>query len=131
MFIDSIGSMVRCPCYEEYRGQISGIMYSGLDNEIHIYPRESADGWDNDHPCTLSILVKGKEAVMNYFSEGNEEMFASTGDLDREEDFSWYIGANYYSAPGYQIVSLDKALECALQFFHSQEKPSCIAWEEL
>ncbi|QUH20586.1 hypothetical protein [Alkaliphilus sp. B6464] len=30
-----------------------------------------------------------------------------------------------------QVIPSMAALECALQFFHSQERPSCIEWEEL
>jgi len=112
--------------YEEYEQQIRQILYAGQDNEIHLYHEESTDD-----PCTLSILVKGRQAVVNYFSEDNEEIFASIGDLGREDDFRWQIGGNDYSVAGYQILSIEKALQCASAFFHTQEKPSCIEWEEL
>ena len=69
--------------------------------------------------------------MVNYFSEGNEEMSASIGDLDREDDVRWQIGENDYSVAGYQILSLEKAMQCALQFFWRQGKPTCIACEAL
>ena len=65
------------------------------------------------------------------FSEDNEEMFASIGNLNREDNFRWQIGGNDYSVTGYQILSIEKALQCASAFYHTQEKPSCIEWEEL
>lgn len=131
MFIEDLSSCSGYLKYEEFEQQIRKILCSGQDNEIQLYLRESTDGWNADYPCTLSILVKDQQAVVNYFSEDNEEIFASTGDLDREDDFRWQIGANDYSVAGYQILSIEKALQCALQFFHTQEKPSCIEWEEL
>lgn len=131
MYINDFNGCVACHCYEEYEQQIREIMCSGQDNEIQLYTRESTDGWSTDYPCSLSILIRQDQAVVNYFSEGNEEMFASTGDMKREDDFRWQIGAYDYSVAGYQILTIEKALQCALDFFHSQEKPSCIEWEEL
>ena len=31
----------------------------------------------------------------------------------------------------YTIIPLDLGIECAKQFFHSQERPSCIEWDDL
>lgn len=126
MFINDLNCCHEYLDYEEYERQIRQILYAGQDNEIHLYREESTD-----EPCTLSILVKGRQAVVNYFSEDNEEIFASIGDLGREDDFRWLIGGNDYSVAGYQILSIETALQCASAFFHTQEKPSCIEWEEL
>lgn len=131
MFVSDLKDCVECLSYEEYEQQIQSVICSGLDNEIQLYMRESEDRWSTDYPCTLSILIKGRQAVVNYFSEGNEEMSASIGDLDREDDVRWQIGENDYSVAGYQILSLEKAMQCALQFFWRQGKPTCIAWEAL
>ena len=117
MFVSDLKDCVECLSYEEYEQQIQSVICSGLDNEIQLYMRESKDRWSTDYPCTLSILIKGRQAVVNYFSEGNEEMSASIGDLDREDDVRWQIGENDYSVAGYQILSLEKAMQCALQFF--------------
>ena len=110
MFINDLNCCHEYLDYEEYEQQIRQILYAGQDNEI---------------------LVKGRQAVVNYFSEDNEEIFASIGDLGWEDDFRWQIGGNDYSVAGYQILSIEKALQCASAFFHTQEKPSCIEWEEL
>lgn len=131
MFINDLNRCNEYLNYEEYEQQIRQILYAGQDNELHLYHKESTDGWNVDEPCTLSILVKGQQAVVNYFSEDNVEIFASIGDLDREDDFRWQIGVNDYSVAGYQILSIEKALQCALEFYHTQEKPTCIEWEEL
>lgn len=131
MFINDLSGCIKCLNYKEYEQQIEKILCSSEDNEIELYIRESTDGWNIDYPCTLSILLKNKQAVVNYFSEGNKEMYVSLEDTDREDDFRWQIGANDYSVTGRQILSIKKALQCALQFFDSQEKPSCIEWEEL
>jgi hypothetical protein len=126
MFINDLNCCHEYLDYEEYEQQIRQILYADQDNEIHLYHEESTDD-----PCALSILVKGRQAVVNYFSEDNEEIFASIGDLVREDDFRWQIGGNDYSVAGYQILSIEKALQCASAFFHTQKKPSCIEWEEL
>ena len=126
MFINDLNCCHEYLDYEEYERQIRQILYADQDNEIYLYHEESTDD-----PCALSILVKGRQAVVNYFSEDNEEIFASIGDFVREDDFRWQIGGNDYSAAGYQILSIEKALQCASAFFHTQKKPSCIEWEEL
>ena len=131
MFIDDLCGCNEYLDYAEYQEQIRQILCSGQDNEIHLSMRDSTDGWNADYPCTLSILVKDQQAVVNYFSEDNEEMFASIGNLNREDNFRWQIGGNDYSVTGYQILSIEKALQCASAFYHTQEKPSCIEWEEL
>ncbi|MDE5697832.1 MAG: hypothetical protein K2I96_10560 [Lachnospiraceae bacterium] len=131
MYINDLNGCVECHSYKEYEQQIREMTGSGRDNEIQLYMRESSDGWNMDFPCSLSILIKENQAAVNYFSEGNEEMFASIGDMNRDDDFQWKIGAYDYSVAGYQILSIEKTLECALEFFHSQKKPACIEWETL
>lgn len=131
MFIRDFDGCIECFSYEEYKQQLRKIMFSKKDNEIELYTRESIDGWNLDFPCLLSILIKGQQAVVNYFSEENKEMYVSIGDIDRDDDFRWQIGAYDYSVAGYQILTIEKALQCALQFFYAQQKPSCIAWHEL
>lgn len=119
MFINDLNCCHEYSDYEEYEQQIRQILYAGQDNEIHLYHEESTDD-----PCTLSILVKGRQAVVNYFSEDNEEIFASIGDLGWEDDFRWQIGGNDYSVAGYQILSIEKALQCASAFFiHRKNRP--------
>ncbi len=131
MYIDSLKGTVEYQKFEEYKEIISAMILSGAENEIHIYAAECDDDMDEEDPATLSILVKNGQTVVNYFSVGNETLFASVGDMERDGNLEWKIGSETYSATQYQLISLEKALECALQFFASQEKPDCIEWEEL
>ncbi len=77
MFIDDLCGCNEYLDYAEYQEQIRQILCSGQDNEIHLSMRESTDGWNADYPCTLSILVKDQQAVVNYFSEDKYEIFSS------------------------------------------------------
>lgn len=110
MFINDLSGCIECLNYEEYEQQIEKIMCSKKDNEIELYTRESIDGWNMDYPCTLSILLKNQQAVVNYFSEDNKEIYVSIGDINKEDDFRWQIGANDYSVAGYQMLSIEKTL---------------------
>lgn len=48
--------------------------------------------------------------MVNYFSEDNKEIYVSIGDINKEDDFRWQIGANDYSVAGYQMLSIEKTL---------------------
>ena len=67
--------------------------------------------------------------MVNYFSEGNKEMYASIGDLSKDGEAVFENGK--YHIAEYQVIPIEKALECALLFWDSQEKPNNIQWEEL
>lgn len=75
------------------------------------------------------LLVKDMQAVVNYFSENNSQMFASKGDMSKDGAVDFENGQ--YEVAAYQVIPTTAASECALQFFYSQEKPSCIQWEKL
>lgn len=124
MFISSNLGTVQCINFSEYEEHINECIKHDPGNEIWCSCNNSTE----DYPC-LSILVKGGKAAINYFSENNAAMFSSVGDLSKDGTVKFEGGQ--YEAAAYQIVPLMSALECALQFFHSQEKPSCIEWEEL
>jgi len=66
MFINDLSGCIKCLNYKEYEQQIEKILCSSEDNEIELYIRESTDGWNIDYPCPLSILLKNKQAVVNY-----------------------------------------------------------------
>lgn len=88
---------------------------------------------DNSYPC-LAILVNNKEkkqaAVINYFEQENGNMYVSVGDTQKE-DIVKFGEYKQYQVAAYQIISIEEALECAIQFFYRQELPCCIQWEEL
>ena len=124
MFVSSHKGTALCVTFLEYRKYMEESIHYNSGNEIWCSSHEGPE----DFPC-LAILVKGDEAVVNYFSENNAEMFASLGDTTKDGIAQFQNGQ--YEVMAYQVISSLSALECALQFFHSQEKPSCIEWEEL
>lgn len=124
MFVSSNLGTVECTTFSDYQAYIKRCIEHNSGNEIWC----SCDGKPQSHPC-LSILVKGKETVVNYFSESNSEMFASLGDVSRDGTVEFENGQ--YDIVAYQIIDAKKAMECALQFFCNQGKPSCIKWQEL
>ncbi|MEO3946881.1 hypothetical protein [Gorillibacterium sp. CAU 1737] len=123
MVISSKFGEVPCLTLAEYEAQLKSSLFASPGNEIWCYRQEG-----QDFPC-LSILVKDTKAVVNYFSEDNGQMFASLGDLSQEGLACFENGK--YEVAAYQVIQPQSALECALHFFRSPEKPSCIQWEEL
>jgi len=124
MFVSSNLGTIECITFSEYEEQIRECIKYNPSNEIWCSCAEDPD----IYPC-LAILVKGEEAVVNYFSENNDRMFASVGDLSKDGEVEFEGGQ--YEVDAYQIIPSMAALECALQFFYSQERPPCIEWEEL
>lgn len=79
-----------------------------------------------EYPC-LSILVQGEKAAVHYFS--GEEIYVSRGESG-EGGAAAFAGGKYKVQAG-QLVTASAALECALEFFDSQKRPSSLSWEEL
>lgn len=115
---------IQCDSYDEYEKHLKEAILNTPGNEIWC----SCNGGSDDYPC-IAILTKDTSAVVNYFSEQNGGIYASIGDMSKNGTAEFENGQ--YSAAEYQIIPADMALECALQFYHSQKRPSCIKWEEL
>lgn len=111
-----------CPSFEEYEARLKACFSPEEDSEIWCAQEEGG------YPC-LSILLKGEQAVVNYFAEEGGDMAVSFGDENAEETVEFCGGQ--YEIASYQVIPSSDALECALAFFHSQEIPDCIDWEEL
>lgn len=124
MFVSSNLGTIQCITFSEYKEHITKCIKHNPGNEIWCSHHKGPE----DYPC-LSILVKGEDAVINYFSDNNTEMFTSLGDILNNNIVKFENGQ--YEVAAYQVISLPSALECSLQFFHSQERPLCIKWEEL
>ena len=75
-------------------------------------------------------LVKGDQAVVNYFEEEDGgEMLVSFGDEDAEDIVTFCDGQ--YEIAAWQVIPAADAMACALEFFHTQNAPDCIDWGEL
>lgn len=122
MTICSNDGTIECSTYDEYKEQINKCFNNPSGNEIWCSHS------NKEYPC-ISILVNGIQAVCNYFSENNEEMFASLGNIHTDGTVEFLDGQ--YTAAAYQVIKADEALECALKFYYSDLKPNCIKWEKL
>ncbi len=104
--------------------------------ELENFIRESSsnspdDIWisaDAQYPC-LAILLNGNAACVHYFLDDQGDMWQSVG--YGEEDITFVINGEKTDMPADCIISLDQAIECAKQFYYSQDKPSCLKWREL
>lgn len=112
-----------CNSRDDFKAQMLVCMRQEQGNEIWCSLS------NEDEFPTLSILTSQLGAVVNYFSEENEEQFASVGAM--EEDGCEAFLNGQYEVAVYQIISLEKALECALEFYDTHERPECIEWEEI
>lgn len=81
-----------------------------------------------DYPC-LAILLNGKDACVHYFLNDKGDMWQSVGYGDT--DVAFLSHGNQLEMPADSVISLDKAIECAKQFYATLEKPNCIEWREL
>ncbi len=122
MNVSSKSGSCLCPFPEEYEAHLKTCFTSEEDNEIWCAAEEGG------FPC-LSILVKGEQAVVNYFAEEGGDMAASFGEEDAEGTIDFCGGQ--YEIAAYQVIPAADAMKCALMFFQSQEIPDCIDWEEL
>lgn len=122
MFISSNTGSFSRDSFEEYKAALEACFQP--ENEIWCSRTE-----EDKYPC-LSILVKGDQAVVNYFEEENGgEMLVSFGDEDAE-DIVTFCGGQYEIA-AWQVIPAADAMACALEFFHTQNAPDCIDWGEL
>lgn len=124
MFVSSNLGTQECNIFSEYEKHIQEAVFHHPGNEIWC----SLHGVPEDYPC-LSILVKGNDAVVNYFAVDNTEMFASVGDMQRRGVIDFENGQ--YEIAAYQAIPPVSAMNAALEFFHNQARPSCIEWDEL
>ena len=122
MFISSNIGSFPCNSLEEYKVHLETCFQQ--ENEIWCSQSE-----ESKYPC-LSILVKSDQAVVNYFEvEDGGEMLVSFGDEDAEDIVSFCDGQ--YEIAAWQVIPASDAMECALEFFQSQNAPGCIDWGEL
>ena len=125
MFISSNGGTIEVFELEDFKTELERCMNAEGGNEIWC----SLHGTPEDYP-SLSILADEAAAVVNYFGDENgNDMFASLGDVSQEETLEFLDGQ--YEVAGYQAISKESALQAALQFFETHERPDCIEWEEL
>lgn len=91
-----------------------------------------AEIWLSDqepYPC-LAILTNQGEANLTYFAS-EEEFYGSLGDFNRDDGVLFKAGGQDTEMAAYTVVSLELAIECALEFFRSNAKPTLIEWAEL
>ena len=121
MVISYDKNIISCASIEEYQRHLI-LAFSNLDDEIWI----SEYGKEDELPC-IGILINGQDAVINFFSE--EINCVSVGNTNREDTINFCNGG--YSVCGYQIVSKDIALKCAMDFYETKMCSQDIVWEEL
>lgn len=124
MFIESNEGTIEVSVLEDFKKELEQCFHVDGGNEIWC----SMLGMPDDYPC-LSILVDQTDAVVNYFADDNGNMFASIGDTSQDDTVTFLDGQ--YEVAAYQIISGDLAMQAALQFFETQERPDCIEWEDL
>ncbi len=66
---------------------------------------------------------------INYFSENNEEQYVSIGD-QQCGGMEKFLGGQY-EVERCQIISYEDAMECAMEFFKTQQRPDNIEWDAL
>lgn len=83
---------------------------------------------DVDYPC-LAILINENYACVHYFLNDAGDMWQSVGYGDK--DVVFVSNGDKSDMPADCVISLDKAIECAKEFYHTLDRPSCIEWRRL
>ena len=83
---------------------------------------------NTEYPC-LSILINGNYACVHYFLDDEGDMWQSVGDGDK--DVTFVINGGKSDLPADSVIPLEKAIECARQFYDTLDKPTCLEWREL
>lgn len=81
-----------------------------------------------EYPC-LAILLNGNAACVHYFLNEEGDMWQSVGYGDR--DIVFESNGDKSEMPANTVISIEKAIECAKQFYNIQKQPECIEWREL
>lgn len=121
MYIVSNNGDFECNSIEEYKH----ILTRCFENENEIWISMHSD---EEIPC-LSILTGKIGFCINYFSENNEEQYVSIGDQQCEGMEKFLDGQ--YEVERCQIISYEDAMECAIEFFETQQRPDNIEWDAL
>ena len=116
----------------------SGDIECLIEEEIETLIRESSfkpfdDIWigsEERYPC-LAILINKELACVHYFLNDYGDAYQSIGNYKETNTVEFIAGGEKTELPYYSVVTLDKAIECAKQFFLVQNLPSCIEWNEL
>lgn len=119
MTISSSLATETCSDMGQYKAALARHM--AVNNEVWISPEGVK------YP-SMGLLIKGADACVHFF-EDDEGQFASVGDMEQEDIVLFEVGQ--YEVAAYQVVSLQQAMECALEFYDGQVLPACIDWEEL
>lgn len=82
-----------------------------------------------EYPC-LALLINEQTACIHYFAS-SAQCYQSLNETGSYKTIEFYMENQELSLPGSAILPLSKAIECAKQFFLSQNKPSCIKWLKL
>lgn len=121
MYIVSNSGDFECNSIEEYKN----ILTRCFKNEDEIWISMHTD---EEFPC-LSILTGEIGATVTYFSENNEEQYVSAGNQE-DEGLEKFLGGQY-EVERCQIISYEEAIECAMEFFETLQRPNNIEWDAL
>lgn len=123
MLISSDTGDFICNSLEEYRKAIRTCVDTLTDYEIWCGKGKEK------YPC-IGIIGNQSCSAMNYFAK-EDEMYASLGDMEKEGVMDFKTKSEIYEIAAYQLIPLERMMECADEFFHKMELPTCIEWEEL
>lgn len=114
-----------------------GLVNCDNPNDVERILRECAadsdDIWifgESEYPC-LAIPVGGEKAVVHYFLTEQEGHYQSVGDRDADGTTTFLAGGDRWDAPNDIVVPLSVAIECVKQFLATQERPTCVEWDEI
>lgn len=110
-------------------------IFQSVDDVIEFVQtaaQKKADLWiskDSEYPC-LAVCTNEQYAAVNFFQNDTGDIWLSYNDKNHNEITFIADGAQWCPAAD-AVISLNDAFLCIREFLSTDEKPSCIQWQEL
>ena len=102
--------------------QAVDIITEALVNEKEIWINR-----DNENPC-MAICVNGEYAAITYFN--GEDMWLSYN-KDNMVRVTFQAGGEEWIPDQDVVISINDMFSCVKEFIETNQRPTCIQWQEL
>lgn len=109
--------------------------FQGKEQAIDIirnFLSDEREFWINgekEYPC-MAICVTDEYAAITYFQNENDEMWLSYNE-NNQEKVSFTAGGEEWNPDANVVIRERDMFLCVDEFLETNEKPTCIHWQEL
>lgn len=129
MTVSHLGGIISCHNYNDLKNALMIRYGAGLN----MFIIGSDD--DQPYPC-LNVGVNNQYANVVYLPNDDSAGFQSLAtdinlDLNQNTMFCMGFVTELFECSNEYVISFEKALDAAIEFFQTGMKPTCIEWLEL